>query len=134
MKHSVALWFFIVVCLTHSFVNINMGIFPMAAQDKEVKERLPNITEAYLGWLECTIPIGVMIGSILTPLVLDKIGSKITVILGAFCSAICILPFALSRNLVLLSVSNIFSGIFLVSITETNHIYFEILDSMHVMK
>ena len=107
--------FFFVLCMTHSFVNIDMGIFPIAEQFKEIDQRLPWMTDSKLGFLEAATFIGIFIGSIFTPFMLERLGSKITVVIGALACGACIVPLTFSTNIIVLNLFRIITGAFLVS-------------------
>ena len=116
MKPRGAYLFFFVLCMTHSFVNIDMGIFPIAEQFKEIDERFIGMTDSKLGFLEAATFIGIFIGSIFTPFMLERLGAKITVVIGALVCGACIVPLTFSTNLILLNIFRIATGAFLVSI------------------
>ena len=107
--------FFFVVCMTHSFVNIDMGIFPIAEQFKEINQRFTWITDSKLGFLEAATFIGIFIGSIFTPFMLERLGAKITVVIGALACGACIVPLTFSTNIIVLNLFRIITGAFLVS-------------------
>ena len=107
--------FFFVLCMTHSFVNIDMGIFPIAEQFKEINQRFTWITDSKLGFLEAATFIGIFIGSIFTPFMLERLGAKITVVIGALACGACIVPLTFSTNIIVLNLFRIITGAFLVS-------------------
>lgn len=74
------------------------------------------MTDTQLGFLEGATFIGIFIGSIFTPFMLERLGAKITVIIGALACGVCIVPLTFSTNLILLNVFRITTGSFLVSI------------------
>jgi MFS family permease len=115
MKPSGAYLFFFVLCMTHSFVNIDMGILPIAEQLKEIYKRFIGMTDSELGFLEAATFIGIFIGSIFTPFLLEKFGAKITVVIGALACGACIVPLSFSKNLLLLNLFRVATGLFLVS-------------------
>ena len=107
--------FFFVLCMTHSFVNIDMGIFPIAEQFKEINQRFTWITDSKLGFLEAATFIGIFIGSIFTPFMLERFGAKTTVVIGALACGACIVPLTFSTNIIVLNLFRIITGAFLVS-------------------